>query len=86
MFTHSSSLNFCRSKENKHLQNLSCHNEDGGKRKWISNFECIEEKGRHRKFVEDICMDHEISPLSNTKMPKIKLIAKLMDTCFKNNP
>jgi hypothetical protein len=34
----------------------------------------------------NICMDHETSPLSNTKMPKVKPIAKLMDTCFRNNP
>jgi hypothetical protein len=30
-FTHSSSLNFYKSKENKHQQNLKCHNRDGGK-------------------------------------------------------
>ncbi len=31
-------------------------------------------------------MDHEPSLLSNTKMPKVKPIAKLMDTCLKSRP
>jgi hypothetical protein len=31
-------------------------------------------------------MDHEPSPLSNTKMLKAKPIAKLMDTYLKNSP
>jgi len=31
-------------------------------------------------------MDHEPSPLSNTKMSKAKPIGKLMDTCLINNP
>jgi hypothetical protein len=31
-------------------------------------------------------MDHEPSPLSNTKMPEVKPIAKLMDTYLKSNP
>ncbi len=30
-------------------------------------------------------MDHEPSPLSTIRMPEVKPIAKLMDTCFKNN-
>jgi hypothetical protein len=45
---------------------------------------------RERKSLEvhrrNIHMDHEISPLSNMKMPKAKPIAKLMDTYFKSNP
>jgi hypothetical protein len=31
-------------------------------------------------------MDHGPSPLSNMKMPEVKPIAKLIDTCFKSNP
>jgi hypothetical protein len=31
-------------------------------------------------------MDHETSPLFDVKMPKIMLIAKLMDTYFKSSP
>lgn len=34
----------------------------------------------------NIHMDHEPCPLSNTKMLEVKLIAKLMDTCLRNNP
>jgi hypothetical protein len=31
-------------------------------------------------------VDHETSPLSDTKIPKAKPIIKFMETCFKNNP
>jgi len=31
-------------------------------------------------------MDHDTSPLSNTKMPKVKPIAKFMDTYLRSNP
>ncbi len=52
MSDHSSSLNFCRSKEKKHKQNLKCYKEKKDRQqmevqwKWTSyNFECIERMG-----------------------------------------
>jgi hypothetical protein len=36
----------------------------------------------HRRSIH---MDHETSPLSNTKLPKAKPIAKLKDTCLRNS-
>jgi len=62
MSTHSSSLNFCRSKETKIQQNLKCHNVNGGrmqmefKCKWNSSLECMEERRNCKKFAKEIFM------------------------------
>jgi len=60
MSTHSSSLNFCRSKEKKHQQNLNYHNRVGTKvqmeleRKWNSYFKCKQERESHKKLKDEI--------------------------------
>jgi hypothetical protein len=54
--------------------------------KWNSCVKCKKKKGHKKLKEKNTHMDHEPSPLSNTKMPKIKTIAKLMDTYLKSNP
>ncbi len=88
MYAHSSSLNFCRSREKKHQIFFKCHNKVGVKvqieleSKWKSYFECKQEKKNHKKLRDEILtyMDHEPSPLFDIDMQEVKPIAKLMDT------
>jgi hypothetical protein len=61
MFTHSSSLNFYKSKEMKYQKILKCYNRKGDKLqmelewKWTSyNFECTKKKGSHRKLTKEV--------------------------------
>ncbi len=60
MSTHSSSLNFYRSKEKKHQQNLKCRNRVGMRvqmeleSKWNSCVKCKHERESHKKLKDKI--------------------------------
>jgi hypothetical protein len=55
--------------------------------KWNYYVKCKQETKSHKKMRNEIFihMDHEPSPLSNTKMPKAKPITKLMDTYLRSS-
>ncbi len=55
--------------------------------KWTSySFDAHNRRESQEVQRKNIHMDHETSPLFDTKMPKAKPIVKLMDTYLRNIP